>query len=376
VLQVLPALDSGGVERSTVDLAVGLAGHGWRAVVCSSGGRLERRLAGAMVGHLELPLASKSPLVMAANMLRLGAVIRDAGAALVHAHSRAPAWSASLASRRAGLPFVTTVHGLHEGAERPLKGRYNRVMTSGDRVIAVSRHVAGEIVRRYGTPEDRIRVIHPGVSLEAFDPARVRGDRVASLGDRWGVGLDQRIVMLPGRVTPAKGHLLLLRALARLGRDDVQALFVGPQRQGDAHVAAIDAMLRSTGLGGRVRFGGDCDDMPAALMLADVVVLPAIRPEAFGLVVAEAQAMGRPVIATDLGGVGEAMLPGDTGGLVPADDPAALAAAIGQALALDDAARGGLAERARAFVAAELSIERTRQATAAVYDELTAGRRR
>jgi glycosyltransferase involved in cell wall biosynthesis len=266
------------------------------------------------------------------------------------------------------------VHGVHAGAERALKRRYNAVMTTGDRVIAVSRHVAAAIARAYGVPEARIRVAHPGVDLQAFDPARVRGDRVAALAERWGVELDRRVVMLPGRVTPAKGHLVLLRALAGLGRDDVQVLLVGPQREGDGCVAEIEALLGASGLGGRVRFGGDCADMPAAMMLADVVVLPATRPEAFGLVVAEAQAMGRPVIASDIGGLAEALRPGETGTLVPPDDPAALAAAIGRSLDLDGAARDDLARRARAFVAAELSLERMRRATAAVYDELLAGR--
>jgi glycosyltransferase involved in cell wall biosynthesis len=319
-----------------------------------------------------MPLARKSPLAMAANVLRLGGVIRDEAAALVHAHSRAPGWSARLAARRAGLPFVTTVHGLHAGAERPLKRRYNAVMTAGDRVIAVSCHVAAAVARDHGVPAARLRVVRPGVRLEAFDPARVRGDRVAALAERWAVDLDRKVVMLPGRVTPAKGHLVLIEALARLGRDDLQALLVGPQAPGDSYTAEIEALLRATGLGGRVLFGGDCEDMPAALLLADVVVLPATRPEAFGLVLAEAQAMGRPVIASELGGVAEAMLPGDTGALVPPGDPGALAAAIAEALALDAAAKASLGERARAFVAAELSIERMRRATAAVYDEVLA----
>jgi glycosyltransferase involved in cell wall biosynthesis len=370
VLHVLPRLDSGGVERSTVDLALGLDREGWRAVVCSAGGRLERRLVGGGVEHVRMPAASKNPLTMAANVLRLRRLIALLRPTVVHAHSRAPAWSAAIAARRAGVPLVTTVHGLHEGAERKLKQRYNAVMTSGERVIAVSRHVADTIVERYATPKERVRTVHPGVDLREFDPRRVRGDRVARLAERWSVGFDRKIVMLPGRITKAKGHLLLLRALARLQRDDLLVLLVGPQRAGDGYGEQIASLLRSTGLGERVRFGGDCDDMPAAMMLADLVVLPATAPEAFGLVVAEAQAMGKPVVVTAMGGLPETVMPGATGWLVKPDDPEELAWAIDLALRMEPDVGARLAVRAREFVAGELGIERTWRRTAAVYEEL------
>jgi glycosyltransferase involved in cell wall biosynthesis len=370
VLHVVPRLESGGVERSTVDLAVGLDREGWRAVVCSAGGRFERRLVGGGVEHVQLPVASKSPLTMAANVVRLRKLIAELRPTIVHAHSRAPAWSASIAARRAGVTLVTTVHGLHEGAERKLKRRYNAVMTSGERVIAVSRHVAETIVERYAVPTERVRMVHPGVDLRVFDPRRVRGDRVARLAERWGVDMDRKVILLPARVSKAKGHLLLLRALARLERQDVLVLLVGPQRAGDSYGEQIAALLRSTGLGERVRFGGDCDDMPAAMMLADLVVLPATAPEAFGLVVAEAQAMGKPVVVTAMGGLPETLMPGATGWLVKPDDPEELAWALDLALKMEPDVKARLAERAREFVAGELGIERTWQRTAAVYEEL------
>ena len=374
VLHVLPRLDSGGVERSTVDLALGLDREGWRPVVCSAGGRMERRLVGGGVEHIGLPVASKSPLTMALNVWRLKRLMAELRPTVVHVHSRAPAWSTALAARSLGLPLVTTVHGLHGGADRRLKRRYNAVMTSGDRVIAVSRHVADSVAERYGVPKDRIRMVHPGVDLGVFDPRRVRGDRVARLAERWGVDMDRKVVMLPGRISKGKGHLLLLRALARLERQDVQVLLVGPQRPGDGYVDQIAALVRGTGLGDRVRFAGDCDDMPAAMALADLVVLPATAPEAFGIVVAEAQAMGKPVVVTAMGGLAETLMPGATGWLVKPDDPEELAWAIDLALKLEPGVKARLADRAREFVAGELAIERTRQRTALVYEELRSTR--
>ena len=370
VLHVLPRLDSGGVERCTVDLALGLGREGWRAVVCSAGGAMERRLVGGGVEHVRLPMASKSPLTMAANVLRLGRLVAELRPAVIHAHSRAPAWSASAAARRAGVPLVTTVHGLHEGAERRMKRRYNAVMASGERVIAVSRHVARTVVDTYAVPQERVRMVYPGVDLGVFDPRRVRGDRVARLADRWGVDMDRKVVMLPARVSKAKGHMLLLRALARLQRPDVLALLVGPQRDHDGYGEQIAALLRSTGLGDRVRFAGDCDDMPAAMMLADLVVLPATAPEAFGLVVAEAQAMGKPVVVTAMGGLPETLMPGATGWLVQPGDPEELAWALDLALKLEPGVKARLAERAREFVAGEFGLERSRARTAMVYEEL------
>lgn len=345
-------------------------------MVCSAGGHMQRRLLGGGVEHVELPMASKNPLTMAANVFRLRRLIGELRPSIVHAHSRAPAWSASAAARRTGVPFVTTVHGLHEGAERKLKRRYNAVMTSGDRVIAVSRHVAETVVERYGVPKERVRAVHPGVDMRLFDPRRVRGDRVARLAERWGIGTDRKIVMLPGRITKAKGHMLLLRALARLERQDLLVLFVGPQRPGDGYADQIAALLRSTGLGDRVRFAGDCDDMPAAMALADLVTLPATAPEAFGLVVAEAQAMGKPVVATAMGGLPETFMPGATGWLVKPDDPEELAWALDLALKLEPEVAARLAERAREFVAGELDIHRTCRRTAAVYEELRQPARR
>ena len=147
-------------------------------------------------------------------------------------------------------------------------------------------------------------------------------------------------------------------------------LLVGPQRAGDSYGEQIAALSRSTGLGERVRFGGDCDDMPAAMMLADLVVLPATAPEAFGLVVAEAQAMGKPVVVTAMGGLPETLMPGATGWLVRPDDPEELAWALDLALRMEPEVKARLAERAREFVAGELGIERTWQRTAAVYEEL------
>ncbi|HET6521837.1 MAG TPA: glycosyltransferase family 4 protein, partial [Geminicoccaceae bacterium] len=344
VLQVLPALGGGGVERGTVDLAAFLAREGWNPVVASGGGPLEARLAEVGASHVALPLHSKNPAVIARNAGRLRRLIRERGVRLVHARSRAPAWSAWLAARACGVPFVTTFHGVYGGENAGrLKRLYNGVMARGERVIAISEYVAEHVRARYGVAPGRLRVIHRGVDVAAFDPAAVGGERVAALARRWGVEPRTKVVMLPGRVTRIKGHLLLLRALARLPRRDYVCLFVGGFEAGASYVREIEAAIEAGGLGGIARLVGPCDDMPAALRLAHVVAAPSVGPEAFGRVSVEAQAMGRPVIVTDVGGLGETLMPAATGWLVPPGDVDELARALQLALDMGDDVRARLA---------------------------------
>lgn len=367
VLQVLPRLETGGVERGTVEVAAALVAAGWKAVVASAGGRMVRELERAGALHVELPAASKNPLVMRANVARLAALIRRERIDIVHARSRAPAWSARAAARRMGRHFVTTFHNAY-GAESWLKRRYNRVMAAGERVIAISDFVAAHAAQTYGVPWERLRVIPRGVDLQRFDPERMRPDRLVDLAREWRLADGLPVVLLPGRVTRWKGHLVLLEALRRLGRRDLQCLILG---SGTARYRdELERTIAAAGLAGTVRLMGECRDMPAALMMADVVVSASTEPEGFGRVIAEAQAMGRPVIATDHGGARETVLAGETGWLVPPGDAPALAAAIGTALALPPAARVALAERAIAHIRANFTTAAMTARTIAVYEEL------
>jgi glycosyltransferase involved in cell wall biosynthesis len=368
VLQVVPSLVSGGVERGTVDLAAALVAAGWTAYVASAGGPMEHLLARAGAHHLSLPLASKNPLVMRRNAAALAALIRRHGIDIVHARSRAPAWSARSAAGATGRRFVTTFHNAYD-TDLPLKRWYNSVMAKGERVIAISDFVGRYATEVYGVGPDRLRVIPRGVDLAAFDPGRVKGDRVAALADSWRVAEDARVVMLPGRLTRWKGGLDFIAAIARLGRRDLCCLLIGAeQRRGFRR--ELEAAIERAGLLGLFRIVEDCRDMPAAYALSDVVVSASTDPEGFGRVIVEAQAMGRPVVATDHGGARETIAPGATGWLAPPGDPAALAAALAEALALGPEARGQLARRARAQVAAGYSRDAMCAKTIAVYEEL------
>jgi len=369
VLQVLPMLETGGVERGTIEVAEAVVRAGFRALVASAGGRLVPELMHCGAEHIALPLASKDPWVMWRNAAKLAAVIRNGRVAIVHARSRAPAWSARLAARRTGARWVTTYHGTYnEGF--PLKRRYNAVMASGERVIAISGFIAAHLMARHGTDPARVRIIPRGVDPRRFDPALVSGERIIKLARAWRIPDDATVVLLPGRLTRWKGQEVLIEALARMRRRDAVAVLVGDDQGRCGYRTALEALAERLGLGPRVRIVGDCADMPAALMLADVAVSASIEPEAFGRVVVEAQAMGRPVVATAHGGALETVSPGETGWLVPPGDAAALAAALDHALSLDEASRAALGRRAREAVLGRFTTERMCAATLDVYREL------
>lgn len=369
VLQVLPSLVTGGVERGTVEMTQAVAEADGVALVASAGGPMVGAVQRSGGRHIVLPLQYKDPLTLWRNAARLAAVIRKERVDIVHARSRAPAWSAWLACRRTGAHFVTTYHGTYtEGL--PFKRRYNAVMARGEAVIAASRFIADLIVARHRVDPARIRVIPRGVDPAVFDPDSVSAERLARLERAWRMPEGTPVVLLPGRLTGWKGQGVLIDALARLVRRDVWGVLVGAD-QGRRHYAdALMAQAARLGIAERLRIVGHCDDMPAALQLATVVVHASTQAEAFGRVVIEAQAMARPVIAADLGGPVETVQHGVTGWRVTPGESAALAAAIETVLAMAPAELRAIGARARAGVP---TVRAMQDATLEVYEAVLGG---
>jgi len=367
VLQVLPRLVAGGVERGTVDVAAALVAAGWNAIVASAGGPMVRELQRAGAIHVTLPLASKNPLVIRANIARLAALITSHNVDIVHARSRAPAWSARYAAKRTGRHLVTTMHNVY-GEGSALKRRYNSVMAAGERVIAISGFVAEHAMKVYGVAAERLRVIPRGVDLLRFDPDRVTPDRLIALIKPWRLPDGVPVVLLPGRLTRWKGHHTLIEAVGQLERPDVHAVILG---SGDARYRReLEAAVAKSPAATRFRFIEDCADIAAAYMLADVVVSASTSPEGFGRVIVEAQAMGRQVIATAHGGALETIIDGETGWFYPPGDAAALANALTYVLEQDSATRVAMARREVAHVRTHFSSALMTQRTLAVYEEL------
>jgi glycosyltransferase involved in cell wall biosynthesis len=249
ILQVLPALDTGGVEQGTVDVAVATAEAGWRALVASAGGPKVYVIERAGGTHVTLPLDTKNPLKIWRNAARLAELIRREGVDIVHARSRAPAWSAYIAARRTGVRFLTTFHGTYNFKGR-LKQRYNAVMANGERVIAISRFIAEHLKRHYAVPDSRIRVVQRGIDLRHFDPDGVAPERMIRLAHAWQLPDGVPVVMLPGRLTRWKGQLVLIDALARIVGREFICLLVGSDQGRTGYRDELTARVEARGLAG------------------------------------------------------------------------------------------------------------------------------
>jgi len=379
ILQIIPELEAGGAERTAVDVAAALSHVGARALVATEGGRLVGELQAKGGIWTPFPAATKNPFSMLFNVRKLARICHQEKVDLIHARSRAPAWVALGAARSLNLPFVTTYHGSYAGRSS-VKILYNSVMTRGDKVIANSHYTAGLIRTLHSPAEGKLCVIHRGTDFRVFSAKAVGIERVENLRKIWGVAPHERIILLAARLTNWKGHKVLIEAAAKLraaGFSDITFVLAGDPQGRDSYVKEIDALVTEQGLNGIIRRVGHCTDMPAAFLAASVVAVPSTEPEAFGRSAVEAQAMGTPVVVSDLGAVPETVLappvvePSErTGWRVPAGDVNALAMAIGEALSLGASARAALGARARGHVEAHFSLERMVADTLAVYASL------
>lgn len=370
VLQVLPELEMGGVERGTVEIATYMQQHGIKNFVASQGGRMVYDLEKAKVPHLTLPLKSKNIFKMRANAKKLEQFIRDNGINIVHARSRAPAWSAYWAAKRAGVHFMTTFHGTYGLGPWGIKKLYNRIMTYGERVIAISEHIKKHILGNYKIAEGKIRLVHRCVDIEKFNPDTVSQERIIKTVKEYNIPEDKPVLLLIGRLTNWKGQHLLIEALSLLKHKDFYCLIVGPDQGRVKYSEYLRELVKKYHLEGSVAFYGQTSDVSALMMVSNVVLSTAIEPEAFGRISIEGQAMGKVVVASNIGGSLDTITDGVTGKFFYSNNPASLAEAIDWALDLSPDEVRKIAKEGIKNVHDNFTKDIMCEKTVAVYKEL------
>ena len=334
VLQVLPELGQGGVELGTIEIASELQKRGIENYVASEGGRMEYNLERIKVKHFTLPLKTKNIFKMYLNSLRLARIIKKYGITIVHARSRAPAWSAYWAAKRCGVHFVTTFHGTYGLGPWGIKKFYNKIMTYGERVIAISNHIKQHILKNYKTDESKIRLIHRCVNMENFNVETTSAERMIKYLEDNNIPEDKPIVTLIGRLTNWKGQKLLIEALHLIDNEDFFCVIIGDDQGRKKYSSELRKMIANYNMTDRFLFIRNVKDIPAAMMVSDVVLSTSIEPEAFGRIAIEGQAMGRVVVASNIGGSVETVIDGVTGRLYESTSAKALSEAIDWALHL------------------------------------------
>ena len=374
ILQVIPDLSAGGAERTTVEMAEAITEAGGRALVASEGGRLETALAAVGGKLIPIKAASKNPLIIRKNTRLLEMLVQDEKIDLIHARSRAPAWSAYVAAQRTQTPFVTTYHGAYSGTTG-LKKRYNSVMARGDLVIANSDWTASHVMDVHEVPAEKIVTIPRGVDLVAFDPAAVSEARIEKVREAWEIDPDNTRIklVLPGRLTSWKGQGLAIEALGTLDlseRSAVHLILPGDAQGRQKYLTELEDKIIAHKLGGTVSIVGHTEDMPAAYALADIILAPSTRPEAFGRVAAEASAMAKPVIVADHGGQRETVIEGQTGTRAEPGSVSALTACIRTLMTLPPEARAAMGAAGQRHVRENFSKKQLQSATLNVYARL------
>ena len=375
IVQILPTLVGGGVERGTVEMARAIQAAGGSAVVISNGGPLVRHIERCGGKHITLPVHVKNPFRWPGLRRKLKTIFHNEDADIVHVRSRVPAWLALNLAKSMSIATVSTVHSRFT-TQSILKRRYNAKLLDAGHVIAISNYVHGLITSQYIGVENRLTVVHRGVDIETFDPAAVSQARIIKFADTVALPEGVSVIMMPARSSSWKGHFILLNALAKLKDLNFFCLFVGASDGKGGFLKRITDYAHARGLEGRFRLTPVVDDMPAALMVADVVVMPSVTPEPFGRVALEAQAMGRPIVAFAHGGAVESIEHEKTGWLATPGDADSLAKNLSAALSLKPTARKAYARIARSHIEEHFSTNQMCQKTLKIYRRMLAKNRK
>ena len=380
ILIAVPTLDGGAADIGALGLVRILASAGHRAIVASQAGRLVADVTAVGGEFIPLNLASNNPFRILRGAAVLNRIAHEHQCDAIHALGRSAAWSAYLAARTRGIPFLTSWYkGFRD--QNIFKHLYNGVMARGDRVVAVSEQIAQLINDRYGMPWERIAVVPSSIDFERFDPADVARERVDAMRHAWGVKPDTKVILIVGRIVRRKGHHVVVKAAKRLkemGFKDFLCVFVGEDRGRTHYTGELWDLVLSTSTMDVIRMAAPVADMPAAYAAASVVVSAAVQPEGLQRAILEAQAMARPVVVSDLGAGPDVVLTPPavpenriTGLRFHSGDDAALAATLLRLFSLDEPARRAMGGRGRDWVLGHFNAPAVAEQTLRLYGEIT-----
>lgn len=369
VIQVTPDLHGGNAARGAIDLARAVKAAGGKSIVISGGGNLHTELARAAVEHIPLSIDAGSSYVRKRAGKRLGELLEEKAAHIAHVRSLPALEAALLMREKLALRIVASVFEFEESLGFFGRKRL-RALGEADAVIAVSRYVAGALKSSLRLEDRLVSVVPPGVDMSRYSATAVSHERIIQMAHAWRVPEDRRIILVPARYKPTAGLEYVVEAVKRLDRADIFCILLGDEAEFGGRRGEIEAVIKRFDAGGLVQMADYSNDMPAAYMLADTVVVADTAAKGSSRVVLEAQAMGRPIIATDVGGVAEGLLPGVTGWDVPPRNAGSLANALATTLALGATERAKLALTSVQHIADHYSLDAMSEATLAIYDRL------
>ena len=376
VLQVIPKLGHGGAETGCYDLAHYLHEQGCSSFIATSGGALIKYIDRKKVKLIRLPVQSKNPLLIILNSIILSMIILFFNINIVHARSRAPAWSCFIATKITGRKFVTTFHGTYN-FNNSIKKFYNSIMLRSDLIIAGSNFIFSHIKEKYNKYLDskkRLLCIFRGINVDYFHGKKIKSSDEIKLIEKWSLNKDNKIILLPGRLTFWKGQEMFIESLSILKKKNPDknftAIILGSDQGRKIYKKKLERLVEQHRLINNVLFVDNFEIMPLAYKIADIIVSSSIEPEAFGRVAVEAQSMEKPIIASNIGGSIETIIDNKTGFLFEAGNPHKLSEKIVEVLNLSDVTLNGMGAEGRKNVIKKFNVEKMCFSTYSEYKKL------
>jgi glycosyltransferase involved in cell wall biosynthesis len=370
ILQVVPALISGGVERGTLEIAKKLVATGYNSIVISAGGPMVESLIAGGSTHIQMDVSTKNPFYIWKNARHIADEIRKHNVDIIHARSRAPAWSCYIAAKATGIKLITTFHGVYNFSNI-IKKFYNSIMTEGQKVIAVSNFIKDHIIQKYKTDEDKIVVIHRGVNHEEFSMSKVTEDKINEYREKYRAQAGTPVLLLPSRMTEWKGHLVLVQALSKIKDQNFYCILAGDLSKHPKFVSRVKELIERHRMQGKIQLFGNEPDIRALYAISDIVLSTSTQPEAFGRTIIEAQSMEKLVIATNIGGASETIQNEINGFHVLPGDADLLAEKIKYCLSIIGTEKAKeITARARSDVSKNFSLELMLDKSINVYKEV------